>query len=296
MVLNQSSAIRFQGPRPTLRGEVSLARLSFERGPQMMRLYRNWPVAIADRLGLISAKRRVLYRLKSTLGPVELMARMNGSDVRTINEVWIGQLYDRCVDSTGAGDRQTVIVDLGTNCGYFAVYAGRKYPGARIVCFEPEAENRALAHINMALNGIDAEIHSQAVVPSDAEGITLNLSDDPRLHTTVRSDFAAEHGLDQERYTGRTVNVPAIEINRALAPLAQAGYIDLLKIDVEGLELDLLEALHGATLSAVLCISAEVGNQDTARAADHLRQHGFTVSYDAGLLNASRRAERKDRR
>lgn len=274
--------------RPSLRGEVSLLRLSVERASQMVRLYRNWPTALADRLGLRRRAGRTVYRLKSRRGRVEFLARTNGCDVRTINEIWIGELYDRFLDADALRDRQVVIVDIGANCGYFAVYAGRRFPEARIVCFEPEDENRELARSNLALNGVDAEVHAEAVVAEKADTVMLNLSDDPRLHTTVAFDLAGAHGIGAGRYAGRTVSVSAIEVNEALAPLTSTGPIDLLKIDVEGLDLDLVEALDDRTLASILCIAAEVEDRDARPAADRLRQRGFRITLDAGLLMATR--------
>lgn len=293
MVDVEKTSLRFHPRRPSLRGEISLPRLWFERWLQMARLYRNWPAALADRIGLRRRNTRVIYRLRCSGGPVELLARTNGSDVRTINEIWIGEFYARFVDPLAARGRQMVIVDIGTNCGYFAVYAGRRFPGARIVCFEPEEENRTLARANLALNKVEADLHPEAVVPERAETITLNLSSDPRLHTTVAPQRAEAHGIETARYGGRAVNVPAVEINEALTPLALAGRIDLLKMDVEGLELALLEALDDVVLESVSCLSAEVGSRDTTMVVDRLEGKGFFTTHDAGLLLAVRATDRK---
>lgn len=296
MVDIESTSPPPQPDRPNLRGEVSLPRLLFERSSQMRRLYRNWPMALADRVGLRRRHHRVVYRLNSSVGSVELLARTNGSDVRTINEIWLGELYAQFVDPSVASGRQIVIVDIGTNCGYFAVYAGKRFPGARIVCFEPEMENRSLARANLALNNVEAEVHPEAVVPEEMDMITLNLSDDPRLHTTIAASGAEAHGLDATRYAGRTVRVPAVEVNEALTPIVIQGQIDLLKMDVEGLELALLDALVDGILGAVSCIAAEVGDRDTTAVVARLQDHGFRVTHDAGLLLATKSGEANDAR
>lgn len=275
-----------RGRRPHLRGEVPLLRLAIERSFQIIRLYENWPVAIADRLGLLRRRQRhLLYRLRSDNGTVELIARANGCDVRTIGEIWIGGFYDRLIDPDLLRSRQPVVVDIGTNCGYFAAYIGNRYPHAKLVCFEPEPENRSLAEMNLALNNVRAEINTDAVTVGRVPTVTLNLSGDPRLHTTVSLQDSSRHGIDAERYSGRTVEVPARNINDALWPVVHDSRIALLKVDVEGIDLDLLEALDDHVLSRIDCIVAETeGRDDIGRVAERLRQAGFSVHEDAALI------------
>lgn len=274
--------------RPHLRGEVPLARLALERGLQMVRLYENWPTAIGDRLGLVRRPRHVLYRVRSGDETVELVARANGCDVRTIGEIWIGGLYDHLVDGRSSWSGQPVVVDIGANCGYFSIYMAKRYPGAQLICFEPEAENRSLARANFALNRVRAQLNSEAVVVNGRSTVTLNLSQDPRLHTTVSVEQAKEHGIDSDRYSGRTVSVSAVSMNEAIGRITANTHVDLLKVDVEGIDLELVGAIDEQLLSRINGIVAETEDRDTKKVALKLRAAGFSVSRDAGLLFAFR--------
>lgn len=285
---NNQTAVR---RRPHLRGETSLPRLAVERSYQMVRLYENWPTALADRLGVLRRPGHVLYRVRSGGTTVELIARANGCDVRTLNEIWIAELYDSLTDRSALRAHRPVVVDIGANCGYFSVYMAKRYPQARLVCFEPEPENRWLARANLALNKVQAELNSEAVVVDRSPTVTLNLSRDPRLHTTVSSEEADRHGISSQRYSGRSVVVPAVNINDAIAPLIEEGRIDLLKVDVEGIDLELVAAMDGRTLSRIDCIVAETEGRHTGSVADRLRAAQFSVSEDAGLLFAHRQRE-----
>lgn len=276
--------------RPHLRGEVPIARLAVERFFQMTRLYHNWPIAVADRLGLLPDGRHVIYRVRSGNATAELIARSNGCDVRTIGEVWIGGLYDRLMDRGTMAGRQMVIVDIGANCGYFAVYMAHRHPGARIVCFEPETENRSLAHANVLLNSLDVEIRPEATVADRSSSVSLNLSHDTRLHTTVPPDLASRQGIDAGRYSGRMVEVPAININDAIYETADDSRIDLMKVDVEGVDLELVLAIEDAALAQIDFIVAETENRDTRAVSRRLAGAGFSVVEDAGLLFAGRHA------
>lgn len=50
------------------------------------------------------------------------------------------------------------IFDCGANIGAFSIFAAKKFPQSKLVCFEPDAENLTLLKQNLKLNGIHAEI------------------------------------------------------------------------------------------------------------------------------------------
>jgi FkbM family methyltransferase len=50
------------------------------------------------------------------------------------------------------------IVDAGANIGLFALHARAAFPGAEIVCYEPNAENLARLRRHLSRNGVEADI------------------------------------------------------------------------------------------------------------------------------------------
>jgi FkbM family methyltransferase len=273
-------------PRGNIRGEVPLRVLASQRIRQMITHYDNWPMALADRLRLLRRERLILYRVRAEFGRAAMVARTNGCDVRTINEIWVVRLYDKYL----VGDSRTaagpVVLDIGANCGYFSAYIGLRYPGATLTCFEPEPGNHARAEVNLALNRVNATVRPEAVVAGSEKSITLNLSDDPRLHTTVSSDEAADHGISGDRFNGRRLTVPAVNINDAITGCDAS--VDLLKIDVEGIDLELIMAIDPEVLSRVRAIVVETEDRPTTDVVDRLRTNGYDVLDDAGLLFAHR--------
>lgn len=116
-----------------------------------------------------------------------------------------------------------VIVDLGANVGYASVFFALHYPGARVLAIEPEPSNIALLRRNVAsLPAV--EVIEGAAWPHAG---WLMLEDPGKGRWGFRVREVGEHG------TVRAVTVPD------LIEQAGGGFVDLLKIDIEGSELEL---------------------------------------------------------
>jgi FkbM family methyltransferase len=152
-----------------------------------------------------------------TPGGESLYARAGTSDLAAFEHVF-GGAYE--ID-LGADPR--LILDLGANVGYAAVAFALRYPRARVLAVEPEPGNVQLLRRNAAaFAGID--VIEGAVWPHDA---ALALEDPGKGRWGFRVREAGDRG------TVRAVTVPQL-IERA-----GGSSIDLMKIDIEGSELEL---------------------------------------------------------
>jgi len=111
------------------------------------------------------------------------------------------------------------VLDLGANVGYATLALTRRYPDARFVCVEPDAETRRLLSTNLELNGINAAILGVAVVGT------------PGRYAIRPSHFPASHQVTA-RQDG---DIEGITLT-ALLDRAGLEYVDLMKIDIEGAE------------------------------------------------------------
>jgi len=113
-----------------------------------------------------------------------------------------------------------LIVDCGANIGLSALYLARKYPAARVIAIEPEADNFAMLERNTkhvpAIQRIQA-----GVWPRPA---ALSIIDPARPHAAMR----VTEGEGMGACGIRSVQLADI--------VAEHGRIDILKLDIEGSE------------------------------------------------------------
>lgn len=117
-----------------------------------------------------------------------------------------------------------VIFDFGANVGYASVFFALRYPGTRVVAVEPEPSNAALLRRNVAsLPAV--EVIEAAVWPHPG---SLVLEDPGK----GRWGFRVREGVNGSGAV-RAVSVPEL-MERAGVP-----FVDLVKIDIEGSEVEL---------------------------------------------------------
>jgi FkbM family methyltransferase len=172
----------------------------------------------------------------------------------------------RLIESNLSGGM--VFADVGANVGYFSVVAART--GATVHAFEPVPASLALLRKNLARHGAhDVTVHAIAL-GKDATPATIYVTREQFMDGIVPSPYAPPIG---------TI---AVE-RRRLDDLA-LGRIDLLKIDIEGGEMDALAGMtrtirDNPQLGIVVewspaCMRAAGQKPDDL--PDFLRDHGLT--------------------
>lgn len=138
-----------------------------------------------------------------------------------------------------------IVLDVGAQYGDYAVLAARKY-GAVVHTFEPLPSNFELLVQNVTLNGLQSQViaHNQAV--GNSVGST-SISFDNTMAIVGGS---------------KTVNVQAITIDSLkLTPT-------LMKIDVEGMEMDVLNGARETLIGSRPMVIVETHSKDLRRQVD----------------------------
>jgi len=154
--------------------------------------------------------------------------QLDDNNYSTFWEIFIHGEYNQPNCMVESGD---VVVDIGANYGFFTLDAINK--GAKKVwAYEPSP--KAYEHLKgLATTFTEIKPFNSAV--SDEPGVLMmNISD-----TTSAVNHVVKHA-DIFNEVGDTVQVDALSINQVLDGV---GHIDLLKIDCEGSELEIFNAI-----------------------------------------------------
>lgn len=122
-----------------------------------------------------------------------------------------------------------LIVDVGACIGDTTLYYKRLYPQARIIAVEPLAENLEILEKNVTENSLESVEIVPAALAAKSGKLTLHVDASGYDWFTTVSVYEA--GWD-----GRQKTVPREVRSVTLQELVPTGNIDILKLDIEGME------------------------------------------------------------
>jgi FkbM family methyltransferase len=144
--------------------------------------------------------------------------------------------YDAAMDAAarvcGGADKVGLVLDLGANIGIAAVMFADRFPEARVVAVEPEAENFKLLEMNTGSVDGSRTRCVRACVGATRRTVVLDRS----AHGGEPWAIAMKDGAGEDR-------VDVVTVEDVCATRADA--IDLLKCDIEGAERELFESCGG---------------------------------------------------
>ncbi len=180
--------------------------------------------------------------LKTPTGIIEVEL-LNPLDAFTVNEVFDLEIYE--VDPA----RPQVIVDLGSNIGVSEAYFLSRNEGNVVYGFEPVP--RLYAQLEKNVAPFKGRAVNQMVAVSDRSG-----------HAEMGVESSGRYGGLGVRGES-TIKVPTLDVNSALGPpLARHPAIDVLKVDIEGMEERVIDAINEENLARVRMIYIEAGDND----------------------------------
>jgi FkbM family methyltransferase len=138
----------------------------------------------------------------------------------TFKEIFIDRSYDIALNNA-----QPLIIDCGSNIGMSITFFKKRYPGARIIGFEPDPVTfRCLAN-NVSRNFLNVTVHNLAL--SDRAGTLTFSGAKDKDNSTISTSFKELLG-----------DLPASSIEVRSDRLSEYinETVDLLKLDVEGAE------------------------------------------------------------
>lgn len=200
--------------------------------------------------------------------PSRIYLRPRTSDLLTYREIFDEEVYRSVLDHL---DDECNIVDLGANVGLAARYFLTHRPRARLLAVEAMPSTYRVLEKNLDVQLVGTKVRtSHVAVWSHNQGVVLNLP--------MANKYSRVTALEDSKPESKlSVSVPSQTLDQILSE-AGIDQIDLLKIDIEGAEVELLKNFD-AWQSHVNCIAIEFhGN---SRADSHfdslMSSNGFRV-------------------
>ena len=195
--------------------DALVRRRNYIAAINMMRLYER-PLDTFRRYLTRAGEYPHTIRVQTPLSEVELRLYSH-DDLLTVNEIF-------CRDDYYAEVSDKVIVDFGSNIGFSAAYFLTRTPWAYAYLFEPLPSNIARLHSNLQPFNGRYELHEVAVTLSDGE---VEFGWEP----------TGRYGGVNNNHLDNVITVPSVNSLTVLdGVLTKHGHIDVLKIDIEGLE------------------------------------------------------------
>lgn len=162
--------------------------------------------------------------------------------VDTLVEIW--GLTEYTVDGFYTPVAGDVVLDVGANVGLFSIWVSRHAPDARVTAFEPFTENYEALVRNLA--GWRHRVTPVNMAVGRREG---------RGQMVLTGDRSLDHRLSTTDIEG----APGVGIVSLAEAIRSTGsdMVDLLKLDVEGAEVEIFEGADAATLRRIRRLAIE---------------------------------------
>jgi FkbM family methyltransferase len=154
-------------------------------------------------------------------------------------------------------DDVRIVFDVGANCGAASVHFARHYPGATVHAFEPGREARSYLERNVA-SLPNVCVHPVGLYADDRQARLYRGDGDLGMASVIRREV----NLDESE---------PVELRAGGTWAADRGIdrVDVLKVDVEGCEIEVLEGLAGL-LPTVKVLFVEYDSRQARKRLGHL--------------------------
>ncbi len=180
------------------------------------------------------------------------------------------------LDLLRSGD---TVVDIGAHIGTFAIPMARAVgPKGRLIAFEPARETHLLLEMNVELNGLGATTITRAMA--------IGAEEAGWQAVTAAADNTGGTYLQR---SSDSDSIPSITLDAWLARNADIPDLHLLKVDTEGMELQVLQGALGVINDRQPIIYTEIAPDQLARfeaspgaIEDLLRERGYSFYRNTG--------------
>lgn len=236
--------------------------------PRLLFYYLGWALFRLFRLRLFDEQRLPLKHLV-------VVADVEGNcGLNFLYEMLIRKNYD-FEPLRGSNTGVRTLFDVGANCGFYSILCCSRDPELKAVCFEPQQLSMSRLQHNVVANRLDRQISVvKAAVGARAGECTLRISANSSLAAVSTSPVQLFEAASE-------VQVKLITLDE----FAQSAglFPDLIKVDVEGFEVEVLRGSEKCLQHARYLIVEHHSRELKGACESLIRDAGFR-STDAGTL------------
>jgi FkbM family methyltransferase len=165
-------------------------------------------------------------------------------------------------------------VDFGANIGMSGLYFLTRNARVRTYLFEPLPEN--VERLVANLRGLEARYEIQKTAIALRDGSATFLCEPTGRYGGIEGTIDDHEGVPRPY----SITVKTREANAVLDEiLAREGYIDILKLNIEGMEVPVLKSLRPDILDRIGHICAEIFDFPEGLPGFHCRKYGRNITW-----------------
>jgi FkbM family methyltransferase len=217
-----------------------------------------------------------LYEVLRRNLPRELRFKRNGVEISVPWEVGVGYAFSEFESLTGRWLTDhlrpgSVVIDVGAHVGYFTVLMAKIVGRAgRVYAVEPAEENLHFLRKNVEQN----RVHNVTILP-------LAAGRQSRVRNFRLMDRSDLHGFYKHPSLGNLKEI--VQVRESPLDELVGGPVDVVKVDVEGAELEVLEGMRGILGSNPKSPSSWNGTQNASWQRDTLQMRFLPTFARMGL-------------
>jgi FkbM family methyltransferase len=200
-------------------------------------------------------------------------------------EIYRERVYERLQDFVP--QIGWIVFDVGANAGVYTIQQARR--GAHVYAFEPNPDCYRRLQKSVRLNNLESRVVTANYALGAAAGSAELLVPGPiTMGGSLRPEWSPDPGAIGPTTHGylKRARVATVEVQTVDRVVQALGIdrVDLLKVDVEGFELEVLQGAR-ETFKRVVRLVLEYHSPDLGRrVAEHVARHGLSVVLDEKIF------------
>ena len=168
-------------------------------------------------------------------------------------------------------NKQDFFLDIGSNCGYYALFIAKTFPSTHVIAFEPIKKTYEKLVKNIHLNNLKKQIQTFNFGLSDT-------NDEVQMRTLIKKGFIQSGGFtvndkNRELKTNETLLKADLKIGDEVIKYINKKL--LIKIDVEGHEINVLKGLSRLINNNKIYMQIEIFHENKENIFNFLEKNNF---------------------